>query len=52
LHLEVNRGHVLRSVAGNKTQAAHVLRMDRKTLYRKLRRWNAADRAQPGILGA
>jgi DNA-binding NtrC family response regulator len=35
--------HVLRAVAGNKTQAAHVLQMDRKTLYRKLRRWTAGD---------
>jgi len=38
--------HVLRVVAGNKTQAAHVLRMDRKTLYRKLRRWSIAQAAR------
>jgi two-component system response regulator HydG len=34
--------HVLSTVAGNKTQAAHVLKMDRKTLYRKLQRWQQA----------
>ncbi len=31
--------HVLRTVAGNRTLAARVLRLDRKTLYRKLRRY-------------
>ena len=36
---EVERGHILRvmeAVGGNKTQAARVLGLDRKTLYRKL----------------
>jgi DNA-binding NtrC family response regulator len=33
--------HVVRSVDGNKTLAARVLGMDRKTLYRKLRQYGA-----------
>lgn len=37
-------GHVLLALSNNRTQAATVLRMDRKTLYRKLRRWAAADK--------
>jgi two-component system, NtrC family, response regulator AtoC len=36
-------GHVLSAVAGNKTQAANVLHVDRKTLYRKLRRWSVPE---------
>jgi DNA-binding NtrC family response regulator len=31
--------HVLSSVNGNKTAAANILGMDRKTLYRKLDRY-------------
>jgi DNA-binding NtrC family response regulator len=31
---------VLKAVAGNKTQAARVLGVDRRTLYRKLERWS------------
>ncbi|MFW6049960.1 MAG: sigma-54-dependent transcriptional regulator [Myxococcota bacterium] len=31
---------VLKAVAGNKTQAAKVLGVDRRTLYRKLERWD------------
>jgi DNA-binding NtrC family response regulator len=38
--------HVLHAVAGNKTQAAHVLRVDRKTLYRKLRKWKIIELAE------
>jgi two-component system response regulator HydG len=43
---EVERRYVLRvleAVAGNKTLAARVLGFDRKTLYRKLERYGAAD---------
>jgi len=32
--------HVLKTVAGNRTLAAHILRLDRKTLYRKLRQYD------------
>ena len=32
--------HVLKSVAGNKTVAARILGLDRKTLYRKLQQYN------------
>jgi len=35
--------HVLKAVGGNKTQAARVLGLDRKTLYRKLGHYGAAD---------
>jgi len=35
--------HVLKSVAGNRTLAAQVLRLDRKTLYRKLRHYGDAN---------
>ena len=34
--------HVLESVGGNKTLAARVLGLDRKTLYRKLQQYGAA----------
>jgi DNA-binding NtrC family response regulator len=33
--------HVVRSVEGNKTLAARILGLDRKTLYRKLRQYGA-----------
>jgi two-component system response regulator HydG len=33
--------HVVRSVDGNKTLAARILGLDRKTLYRKLRQYEA-----------
>jgi two-component system response regulator HydG len=39
---EVEREHVikvLRAARGNRTIAAEVLGVDRKTLYRRLRRW-------------
>jgi DNA-binding NtrC family response regulator len=35
--------YVLRSVGGNRKEAARVLRLDRKTLYRKLKRWMAEE---------
>ena len=41
---EVERRYILRvleAVGGNKTQAAQVLGLDRKTLYRKLERYPA-----------
>ncbi len=34
---------VLKVVGGNKTQAAKILGVDRRTLYRKLDRWEAQD---------
>ncbi|MFO0567405.1 MAG: sigma-54 dependent transcriptional regulator [Polyangiaceae bacterium] len=43
---EVERRYILRvleAVGGNKTTAAEVLGVDRKTLYRKLERWNAGE---------
>jgi peptide/nickel transport system substrate-binding protein len=44
LHLaEVEKRHILRVVealGGNRSRAADVLRIDRKTLYRKLDRWS------------
>ena len=43
---EVERRHVLRVLAacdGNRTDAAKMLDLDRKTLYRKLLRWNISD---------
>jgi DNA-binding NtrC family response regulator len=39
---ELDRRHILRVVEhchGNRTNAAQVLEIDRKTLYRKLLRW-------------
>jgi len=33
--------HVLKMVGGNRTAAARILKMDRKTLYRKLQRFGA-----------
>ena len=43
---EVERRHVLRVLAacdGNRTDAAKMLDLDRKTLYRKLLRWGVND---------
>ena len=43
---EVERRHVLRVLAacnGNRTDAAKMLDLDRKTLYRKLLRWGVSD---------
>jgi len=43
---EVERRHVLRvleACQGNRTDAAKVLDLDRKTLYRKLLRWGVSD---------
>ena len=37
--------HVLESVGNNKAQAARVLRIERKTLYRKLAQWGIRDSA-------
>jgi two-component system response regulator HydG len=34
---------VLDAVSGNKTNAARILGLDRKTLYRKLRQYGAGD---------
>jgi two-component system response regulator HydG len=43
---EVERRHVLRvleACEGNRTDAAKILDLDRKTLYRKLLRWGVSD---------
>jgi two-component system response regulator HydG len=43
---EIERRHVLRvleACSGNRTDAAKVLDLDRKTLYRKLLRWGYSD---------
>jgi DNA-binding NtrC family response regulator len=43
---EIERRHVLRVLEacdGNRTDAAKVLGLDRKTLYRKLLRWGVGD---------
>jgi DNA-binding NtrC family response regulator len=45
---ELERIHVLRvldAVAGNRTLAAQVLEVDRKTLFRKLKQWRAEGKA-------
>jgi two-component system response regulator HydG len=34
---------VLRAAGGNKTEAARILGLDRRTLHRKLRRWEAQE---------
>jgi transcriptional regulator of acetoin/glycerol metabolism len=44
---DVEREHalaVLEAVGGNRAVAARVLGVDRKTLYRRLRRWGIASR--------
>ena len=44
---EVDRRHIMHVVemcGGNRTNAAQVLDIDRKTLYRKLLRWGVAQR--------
>ncbi|HEY1817922.1 MAG TPA: helix-turn-helix domain-containing protein [Kofleriaceae bacterium] len=44
---EIRRRHVtmvLEACGGNRTSAAQVLNIDRKTLYRKLLRWGLASR--------
>jgi DNA-binding protein Fis len=43
---EIRRRHVtmvLEACGGNRTNAAQVLNIDRKTLYRKLLRWGVND---------
>lgn len=43
---EVRRRHVvkiLEACAGNRSEAAKILGVDRKTLYRRLRRWGIQD---------
>jgi DNA-binding NtrC family response regulator len=35
--------HVLKVVKGNRTMAARILKLDRKTLYRKLQRYGVQD---------
>ncbi|MGB0680604.1 MAG: sigma-54-dependent transcriptional regulator [Polyangiales bacterium] len=43
---EVERAHihkVLQAAQGNRSMAARILGLDRKTLYRKLERWNAPE---------
>ena len=43
---EIERRHVLRVLEacdGNRTDAAKILDLDRKTLYRKLLRWGVSD---------
>ena len=45
---EVERRYILRALTllgGNKTRAAEVLGIDRRTLYRKLERWGIGDEA-------
>jgi DNA-binding NtrC family response regulator len=34
---------VLKAVGGNRTTAARILKLDRKTLYRKLQRYGVQD---------
>ena len=44
---EIDRRHIIYVVemcGGNRTNAAQVLDIDRKTLYRKLLRWGIAQR--------
>ena len=44
--------HVLKAVGGNKTLAAQVLGFDRKTLYRKLAGYEAAEKETDGQPGS
>jgi transcriptional regulator of acetoin/glycerol metabolism len=47
---DVTRDHVLmvlEACGGRQTLAATVLKIDRKTIYRMLRRWGVDPRAQP-----
>ena len=49
---EVERRHilsVLRAVGGNKTAAARILGLDRKTLYRKLKQYGAVQDTDPEL---
>jgi transcriptional regulator of acetoin/glycerol metabolism len=39
--------HVLRAVGGNKARAARILDLDRKTLYRKLKRYGLDSPRSP-----
>ena len=46
---EVEKRYVLRvlqTVSGNKSLAAGILHLDRKTLYRKLERWGMHSNAE------
>ena len=46
---EVERRYItriLQQVDGNKTTAAELLGVDRRTLYRKLERWGAAPESE------
>jgi two-component system response regulator AtoC len=48
---EVERRYVIRVLAqlhGNKTMAADLLGVDRRTLYRKLERWGTPEAPEPG----
>jgi two-component system response regulator HydG len=52
---EVERRYILRvleAVGGHKTQAALILGLDRKTLYRKLERYGGTARAMESAVGA
>jgi two-component system response regulator HydG len=43
---EVERRYILRvleAVGGQRTKAAQILSLDRKTLYRKLERWGVSE---------
>jgi DNA-binding protein Fis len=49
---EVERQHILRvmdAVRGNKTLAANILGLDRKTLYRKLERYGVLAPPKSGV---
>ena len=49
---EIERRHILKvmdAVGGNKTMAAQILGLDRKTLYRKLERYGALAPLKSGI---
>ena len=39
--------HVLDAVGGNKTEASQILGLDRKTLYRKLTRYEKSEKSDP-----